>query len=50
MDARLARMGDGLSSYRDGTISAVNALARACGVRVGMPAAEAAALLVRRKL
>ena len=50
VDARLARMGDGLSSYRDGTISAVNALAVAAGVRVGMPAAEAAALLVRRQL
>ena len=48
VDARLARMGDGLSSYRDGTISAVNSIARACGVRVGMSAAEAAALLVRR--
>ena len=49
VDARLARMGDGLSSYRDGTISAVNSLAAAAGVRVGMPAAEAAALLLRRK-
>lgn len=49
VDARLARMGDGLSSYRDGTISAVNALAVAAGVRVGMAAAEAAALLVHRK-
>ena len=49
VDARLARMGDGLSSYRDGTISAVNSLAAAVGVRVGMPAAEAAGLLLRRK-
>lgn len=48
VDARTARMGDGLSSYRDGTISAVNALAQAAGVRVGMPAAQAAALLLRR--
>jgi nucleotidyltransferase/DNA polymerase involved in DNA repair len=41
-------MGDGLSSYRDGVISAANALALAAGVRVGMPAAEAASLLLRR--
>ena len=48
VDARTARMGDGLSSYRDGTISAVNTLARAAGVQVGMPAAQAASLLLRR--
>jgi hypothetical protein len=48
VDARLARMGDGLSSYRDGVISAANALALAAGVRVGMPAAQAASLLLRR--
>lgn len=48
VDARKARMGDGLSSYRDGIISAANTLATGAGVRVGMPAAEAAALLVRR--
>ena len=50
VDARRARMGDGLSSYRDGTISAVNALARAAGVEVGMPAAKAASLLLRRQV
>ena len=49
VDARSARMGEGLSSYRDGTISAVNVFAAAAGVRVGMPAAQAAALLVRRQ-
>lgn len=49
VDARLARMGDGLSSYRDGIVSAVNALASAAGVRVGMPAAQAASLLLRRQ-
>ena len=49
VDARSARMGEGLSSYRDGIISAVNALAAAAGVRVGMPAPQAAALLVRRQ-
>lgn len=48
VDARTARMGDGLSSYRDGVISAVNALALACGVAVGMPAKEAAHLLLVR--
>jgi len=49
VDARTARMGDGLSSYRDGVISAVNALASAAGVKVGMPAAQAASLLLRRR-
>jgi hypothetical protein len=49
VDARRARMGDGLSSYRDGTISAANALALAAGVQVGMPAAQAASLLLRRQ-
>ncbi len=48
VDARLARMGDGLSSYRDGIISAANTLARSAGVTVGMPAAQAASLLLRR--
>ena len=48
VDARRARMGDGLSSYHDGIISACNALARAAGVQVGMPAAQAASLLLRR--
>ena len=50
VDARTARMGEGLSSYRDGIISAVNRLASAAGVRLGMPAAEAAALLLRRTI
>jgi hypothetical protein len=49
VDARLARMGDGLSSYREGTISAANVLALAAGVQVGMPAAQAASLLLRRR-
>lgn len=46
VDARTARMGDGLSSYHDGTISAANAPARARGVRPGMPASQAAHLLL----
>jgi len=50
VDAHRARMGDGISSYRDGTISAVNALAAQAGVCLGMPAAQAAALLVRRRV
>jgi uncharacterized protein YunC (DUF1805 family) len=48
VDARTARMGDGLSSYHDGVISAVNAPAAACGVAVGMTAVEAAHLLLVR--
>jgi hypothetical protein len=50
VDARTAQMGSGLSSYRDGVISAVNYLGAACGVAVGMSAAEAARLLVRRQI
>ena len=46
VDARTARMGDGLSSFHDGIISAANALAERCGVRVGMPARAAARALV----
>nr|WP_047165537.1 hypothetical protein [Sphingomonas sp. Y57] len=48
VDARFAAMGDGLSSYRDGIISGANALARAAGVEIGMPASEAARLLALR--
>ncbi|WP_098956874.1 hypothetical protein [Pseudonocardia sp. N23] len=48
VDARTAMMGDGLSSYRDGVISAVNALAARCGVEIGMPASEAAHRLLHR--
>jgi hypothetical protein len=46
VDARSARMGDGRSTYFDGVISAANARARALGVREGMPAREAANLLL----
>lgn len=48
VDARGARMGDGLSSYHDGAISAANALARAAGVEIGMPAPVAARILALR--
>lgn len=48
VDARRARMGDAMSSYRDGVISDLNALAHQAGVREGMPASEAALLLLRR--
>ena len=46
VDARTARMGDGQSTYFDGVISAVNALAAAKGVKVGQPAREAARLML----
>ena len=39
-----ARIGDGLSIYRDGYVSALNARAIACGGEIGISAAE----LVRR--
>ncbi|RVQ66334.1 hypothetical protein EKN06_09845 [Croceicoccus ponticola] len=48
VDARLAAMGDGLSSYRDGIITGANKLARAAGVELGMSAREAARLLADR--
>ena len=37
-----ARIGDALSTYHDGVISAANAVARAKGVKVGMRASDAA--------
>lgn len=46
VSAASARMGDGQSTYFDGEISAVNALAHAKGVRVGQTAREAALLLL----
>ncbi|GAA1164837.1 hypothetical protein GCM10009584_02180 [Ornithinimicrobium humiphilum] len=46
VDARTARMGDALSSWETGIISAVSDLARAAGVSEGMTCQEAAALLV----
>lgn len=48
VDARRARMGNAMSSYRDGVISDLNELAHAAGVRMGMSAAEAALLLLKR--
>lgn len=46
VDARTARMGDALSSWDTGVISAANELARRAGVTDGMSCREAAALLV----
>ena len=46
VDAQTARMGDGRSTYFDGVISAHNDAARRLGVRVGMPATEAAHLML----
>ncbi len=48
VDATRARMGNGLSSYIDGVISACNGPARDRGVELGMPAASAASLLLRQ--
>jgi hypothetical protein len=49
VDARTAAMGDGLATWA-GTISAANVLAQAAGVRPGMPAREAAHLMLNRPL
>lgn len=46
VDARTARMGDGLSTFHDGIISACNDPARRRGVAVGEPAREAALRLL----
>lgn len=48
VDARLARMGNGLSHYHDGIISALNGPAGDRGVEIGMAAADAAHLLLMR--
>ena len=44
--AMSARIGDGMSTWRDGIISATNELAAAKGVKVGMKAGEAAVLML----
>jgi uncharacterized protein YunC (DUF1805 family) len=44
--AMTARIGDARSTYYDGEISALNAIAERWGVRVGMPAREAARLML----
>jgi hypothetical protein len=41
-----ARLGEGLSTWNDGVISAVNGPAAARGVKVGMTAKEAARLML----
>jgi hypothetical protein len=46
VDARTARMGDGMSTWADGTISARNAHAARRGVEVGEPARAAALKLL----
>ena len=46
VDVKTARMGDGLSTYYDGVISAINQPAFARGVRLGMTAREAAVRLL----
>ena len=48
---RTARIGDGLSTYRDGMVTAVNETAARCGGEIGIPAAELVARLIaaRRK-
>ncbi|HEY0318428.1 MAG TPA: hypothetical protein VGC49_09055 [Solirubrobacterales bacterium] len=46
VDVQTARMGDGLSTYHEGVISACNDLATARGVKVGQRAEKAAWLLV----
>ncbi|WP_425409890.1 hypothetical protein [Hyphococcus sp.] len=47
VDACTARMGDGLSTYHDGVITAANKLAAERGVSEGMRASEAARVLLK---
>ena len=47
VDTMSARIGEPLSTYHDGIISAVNQLAQAKGVRVGMSAKQAANLMLK---
>lgn len=47
-DATRARMGSGLSHYHDGVVSAVNRLALARGVEIGMPVPAAASRLLAK--
>lgn len=48
VSALTARMGDGLSTYQDGIISAANPIAMKAGVEIGMPARTAAHFLLNR--
>jgi hypothetical protein len=50
VSADSARIGDALSTYRDGVVSAANAAARAIGVRPGMSAKEAARLMLHSEV
>ncbi len=42
-----ARIGDGMSTWRDGVISAVNATADSRGVKIGMPARKAVLVMLQ---
>ena len=44
--AMSARIGDGMSTWNDGVISAANAIAMERGVKVGITAKEAARLML----
>lgn len=48
VSAASARMGDGMSTWVDGEISAVNDLAADLGITPGMSARQAASILVNR--
>lgn len=48
--AESARIGDGMSTFGDGRVSALNSSARALGVQLHMPAREAALRMLERDL
>ena len=50
VDVATARIGEGLSTYRDGVVSAVNGTAIQAGVEVGQRAIEAAELMLSRNM
>ena len=48
VSADSARIGDALSTYRDGVVSSANAAAQALGVQAGMAARDAARLMLQK--
>ena len=44
-----AHIGDGLSTYRDGYVTAINAVAKDCGVQIGMHASAAVGFLAQAR-
>jgi hypothetical protein len=50
VDAFSARIGDGLDCYNSGVISALNEKANQAGIKIGLPAKEAALIMLGRNV